>query len=149
MSKTIRHELFFPQDAAVVWEYLTQPDLIAQWLMKNDFELKIGHQFTFCSNPAPSIDFDGIVYCTVLEIVPMQKLSYSWKCGPGKGKITVDSVVNWTLEPDEEGTLVTIEHNGFKVMENMNMFAAMEQGWLKHLHMIAAQIKEKNGVPNS
>ena len=30
-----------------VWRALTQPHLIAEWLMKNDFIPVVGHRFTF------------------------------------------------------------------------------------------------------
>ena len=67
MTKTITHELFFPNPPSVVWDYLTKAELISQWLMENDFLPVIGHEFQFRMHPVPQIDFDGIVYCKVLE----------------------------------------------------------------------------------
>ena len=94
MAKIIKHELFFPKPPEVVWEYLTQPELIALWLMPNDFLPVLGHEFQFTTKPMPDLDLDGIFYCKVLEIIPFKKLSYSWKFGPGNG-VLHDSVVNW------------------------------------------------------
>lgn len=80
MTKSIHHKLFFSHPPEVVWGYLTKSELISEWLMENDFKPVVGHQFQFRSKPAPAIDFDGNVYCTVLEIIPFKKLTYSWKC---------------------------------------------------------------------
>ncbi len=33
----------------VLWQALTDPDLIARWFMPSDFEAESGHQFTFKS----------------------------------------------------------------------------------------------------
>ena len=136
MKKQIDHKLFFAQAPNEVWEYLTRPELMELWLMKNDFQPVAGHAFQFRANPYPPIGFDGIVYCTVLEIVPFKKLSYSLKCGPGEGVITIDSVVVWTLEPKDNGTELKLEHGAYKVMENLLMFNSMDEGWLKHMNKI-------------
>src|SRR5215510_7634038 len=97
MTDHIHHKVFFSHSPEDVWEYLTKPDLIAQWLMENDFQPIIGFDFQFRTRPMPNLDFDGIVYCKVVEIVPYKKLSYSWKGGPGNGRITLESLVAWTL----------------------------------------------------
>ncbi|GAB3975017.1 hypothetical protein GCM10029978_058060 [Actinoallomurus acanthiterrae] len=38
---------------ARVWRALTDPDLMARWLMPNDFKPAIGHAFTFRADPIP------------------------------------------------------------------------------------------------
>lgn len=142
MKRAINHTLFFQQAPNEVWEYLTRPELMELWLMKNDFQLIEGHEFQFRSNPYPPIGFDGIVYCMVLEIVPFKKLSYSWKCGPGEGKITIDSVVVWTLLPKDNGTELQLEHTAFKQMENLMMFNAMDEGWRSNMQKISEFINK-------
>src|SRR5258708_5202344 len=104
MQKDIKHTWFLPHSKEKVWHFLTDSELIAQWLMKNDFKPMVGHQFQFHSKPLVNVGFDGNVYCEVKEVVPFKKLVYSWKGGPGKGKITLDSVVIWTLIEKENGT---------------------------------------------
>ncbi|MEJ0080314.1 MAG: SRPBCC domain-containing protein [Puia sp.] len=78
---------FLPIPAETIWAYLTDAELLSQWLMKNDFKPVVGHQFSFRASAAPSIEFDGNVYCEVLEITAPEKLTYSWKFGPGTGEI--------------------------------------------------------------
>jgi uncharacterized protein YndB with AHSA1/START domain len=104
-------------------------------LMKYDFLPVIGHDFQFRSQPIPSINFDGIAYCKVLEMVPFKKLTYSWKSGPGNGKITVDSIVEWTLLQKDSGTELILKHSGFKEAD-FTMYSIMDDGWLKNIKKI-------------
>jgi uncharacterized protein YndB with AHSA1/START domain len=138
MTRSINHQFFFPHPVETVWDYLTKPELMALWLMKNDFQPIVGLDFQFRTGPIPSLDFDGIVYCKVLEIVPFKKLSYSWRSGPGGGEITLDSVVIWKLEPKDKGTELFLEHSGFAKEENLNFYNGLMQGWLEKLPKIAA-----------
>jgi uncharacterized protein YndB with AHSA1/START domain len=150
MATSINHQFFFPHPPERVWEYLTNAELMEQWLMKNDFQAIIGHDFQFRTNPIPNFNFDGIVYCRVLEIVPFKKLSYSWKGGPGNGKITLDSIVVWKLQPKDKGTELFLEHSGFSEIENLPMYAAMKDGWLKNIHKIADRLNAaKQGTTNA
>jgi uncharacterized protein YndB with AHSA1/START domain len=137
MAKVITHQFFFPHPPETVWEYLTKPELMELWLMKNDFQPIVGLDFQFRENPIPSLDFDGIFYCRVLEIVPFKKLSYSWKSGPGNGEITLDSVVVWKLEPTDKGTKVFLQHSGFAKKENLDFYNGLNHGWVEKLRNIA------------
>jgi uncharacterized protein YndB with AHSA1/START domain len=136
MSKSIKHQFFFPHPPKKVWDYLTKPELMEQWLMKTNFEPLVGHEFQFRTNPIPSLNFDGIFYCKVLEIVPLQKLSYTWQSGPGNGEITLDSVVTWKLESTNNGTQVFLDHSGFHKEENLAFYKGLTDGWLKNLNKI-------------
>ena len=136
MTKRIYHQFFFPQEPALVWEYLTTAELMQQWLMPNNFMPILGYDFEFRIKPVPQLDIDGIIYCKVLEIVPCERLSYSWKSGPGNGQITLDSVVFWTLTPQDNGTALVLEHSGFKEIENSTLYAAMNDGWQKNVNKI-------------
>ncbi|MCW3121022.1 MAG: hypothetical protein JWQ38_514 [Flavipsychrobacter sp.] len=131
MQRDIRHSWFFSHKPEAIWEHLTNPELIAQWLMKNDFKPVVGHRFNFTTKPQPG--FDGIVYCEVLEVVPLKRLSYSWKGGPRKGTINLDSVVTWTLTPKDGGTELLLEHTGFKGMKNYFAYLMMNMGWKSHV----------------
>ncbi len=129
MARNIVHKWFFNHPPQTVWKFLTEPELLAQWLMENDFQPVVGHQFRFISHPKIKFGFDGIVYCKVLEVEPLKRLSYSWKGGPGKGKINLDSVVVWTLIEKDNGTELVLEHKGFKLIENFMAYVAMNEGW--------------------
>ena len=60
MSESIRREIVFPQSREVVWRALTDSAALAGWLMPNDFEPRVGHRFTFRTQPNPQAGFDGI-----------------------------------------------------------------------------------------
>ncbi len=107
MPGTIRVERTYPHAPARVWRALTDPEQLARWLMPNDFEPRVGHRFTFTTEPGPG--FDGIVRCEVLELTEERTLSLSWRGGP------LDTVVTFTLEPVGEGsTRLRVEHTGFR-----------------------------------
>lgn len=131
MARDIKHNFFIPNQPEAVWEYLTKPELIAQWLMENDFKPVVGHQFQFKTKPVIKFGFDGTVYCEVLEVEPYKRLSYSWKGGMGKDKITLDSVVIWTLIARDNGTELRLEHKGFKGLKNFIGYFFMNAGWAK------------------
>ncbi|SRR5579871_2335233 len=148
MNRTIKHQFFYSQTPETVWEFLTKAELIALWLMPNDFQLISGHEFRFTIKAIPEFEFDGIIYCRVLEIVPFKKLVYSWKGGPGDGTTNLDSVVTWTLVEKNNGTELLLEHTG--IMENLSIYNAMNEGWLKNITRIAELIKtESNGKTRS
>jgi uncharacterized protein YndB with AHSA1/START domain len=70
-TRSVVVEREIPHPPEKIWRALTQPHLIAEWLMKNDFEPAVGHRFNLRG------DWGG-VDCKVLEIVLRKTLSYSW-----------------------------------------------------------------------
>ena len=132
MKKAIKHTWVFDQSPEIVWEYLTNSDLLAMWLMKNDFQPLKGHKFMFLTKPMPEFGFDGNVHCEVLEIEPCTKLSYSWKGGPGDGTFNLNTVATWTLEAVGNGTELKLEHSGFEA-HNAFTFDIMNKGWEVHI----------------
>ena len=110
----------FPHPPEKVWRALTDSSLIAQWLMRNDFEPVTGHAFTLRADPAPN--WNGIIDCEVLEVDPSKTLSYTW------GTMGMGSVVTFTLTPTEAGTHVRVEQAGFRPDQEQNYRGAM-YGW--------------------
>jgi uncharacterized protein YndB with AHSA1/START domain len=150
MTRIIKHQFSYPHPPEIVWEYLTKPELMELWLMKNDFQPLVGHDFQFRTNPIPGLDFDGVVYCSVLEIVPFEKLSYSWQSGPGEGRITLESVVVWNLVRTDNGTELLLEHSGFGKPENLDFFNGLNHGWEKKSEKIMELLKAgKHGNSNA
>ncbi len=131
MQRDLVIKWFFPHSPEKVWECLTDPALVNQWLMKNDFMPIVGHKFQFQGKPLPKMGWDGIVYCEVLEVVPGQKLVYSWKGGPKPGVIGLDTLLTWTLSQRDGGTEMILEHSGFKGFKNYLASIFMESGWKK------------------
>ncbi len=120
--RTILVDYDFPYPPEKVWRVLTESDLIGRWLMPNDFVARVGHRFTFRTDPMPKFDFDGIIHCEVLEVEPPRRLRYSWRGG------NLDTIVTWTLTPVATGTLLELKHAGFGA-ENAYAFENMGNGW--------------------
>jgi uncharacterized protein YndB with AHSA1/START domain len=98
-----------------IWRALTQPHLIAEWLMQSDFAPAVGHRFDFRGEW-------GSVQCEVLEIEPERILAYSWAA------MGLQSVVTWTLTPRGAGTHVRMEQSGFLASQEQ-AFQGAKYGW--------------------
>jgi len=120
MEKEIKHTYTYSHSLETVWEYLTKPELIEQWLGKTDFQPKVGHKFRFIS------PYGNHSYCEVLEINPFTKLSYSWQKNSAINNKPFNSKVVWTLVPKGNGTELQLVHTGFTALEDV---IAHEAGW--------------------
>ena len=133
MQTEIRNEWIYQQPPNEVWKYLTEAELMALWLMPNNFKPIAGHEFQFTTKPIPSLDLDGIMHCKVLEIVDFRKLVYTWKGGPGNGEFTLDTIVEWTLEKHgRSGTKLMLRQSGFNEV-NHSIFTGMTSGWQSNI----------------
>ena len=122
--RTVAVEREIPCAPEKIWRALTQPHLIEEWLMKNDFELVADHKFNLRGDW-------GSVDCQVLKIQPHKTLSYSWAAHG------LESVVTWTLTPTSKGTTLRMEQSGFRANQEQahrgakmgwsNFFAKLEQ----------------------
>lgn len=124
-ARTIHVDEFLGHPPARVWRALTDPVLLAKWLMPNDFRAVVGHRFTFLTDPRPNVGFDGVVHCEVLAVEPERLLRISWRGG------TLDTTVTWTLAPEGRGTRLFLEHDGFDPDDPTQQFSRriMDGGW--------------------
>lgn len=148
MQTEIKNEWIYEQMPNEVWEYLTQAELIALWLMPNNFKPVLGQEFQFLSKPIPTLDLDGIFHCKILEMVPFQKLIYSWKGGSGNGVFTLDTIVEWTLEKYGNGTKLLLKQTGFKEA-NLAIFNAMTNGWQKNIQKMITHLNTNTNASAS
>jgi uncharacterized protein YndB with AHSA1/START domain len=120
-TSAISFEVDLHHTPTKVWRALTDPVLLAEWLLPViGLELDPGAAFTFKAPPQP--DWDGIVNCQLLEADPPARLSYTWVAGD------IDTVVTFTLVPTTSGTLLSIVHSGFKPDQKRN-FNGARYGW--------------------
>ena len=99
----VERELAAPPEK--LWRALTQPHLIEEWLMKNDFKPVPGHKFNLSRQPSP--DVNVVIDCEVLTVEPNKTLSYRWSA------YGTDTVVTFTLTPTGSGTMLRVEQDGF------------------------------------
>jgi uncharacterized protein YndB with AHSA1/START domain len=117
----LEQEYPFPPER--VWRALTDSKALAEWLMPNDFQPKIGHKFQF--NVGPQWGWRGFVECEVLEIDEPRRLAYSW-VGDPKHPVTV---VTWILTAVEGGTRLRLEHTGFQGLRGLMDKFILGSGW--------------------
>ena len=113
LSVVLERELPFPPEK--IWRALTQPHLIEEWLMKNDFNPVVDHRFKL------SADW-GAVDCQVLTVEPNKTLSYTW------GAYDLKSVVIWTLTRTSTGTHLRMEQSGFR-RDQPQYYQGAQGGW--------------------
>jgi uncharacterized protein YndB with AHSA1/START domain len=114
-SVVVERELPFPPEK--IWRALTQPHLIEEWLMKNDFKPVADHRFYLRGDW-------GAVDCQVLEVAPNKSLSYTWAA------LGLESVVTWTLTPTSTGTHLRMEQSGFRA-DQQQAYQGAQFGWQK------------------
>jgi uncharacterized protein YndB with AHSA1/START domain len=127
-------EFDLPHAPAKVWRALTDPVLLAEWLMPNDFEPLVGHRFRFRSKPMPG--WRGFVECEVIELETPRRLAYTWL---GDADWKEPTVVRWTLEPAGGGTRLVLEHTNFQEPWGRELRAMLSQGWKK---MVETKLRE-------
>jgi uncharacterized protein YndB with AHSA1/START domain len=115
LSVVVERDIPFP--AEKIWRALTQPHLIEEWLMKNDFNPVVGRRFKL------SADW-GAVDCQVMAVEPNKTLSYTW------GAFGLESIVTWTLTSTSTGTHLRMEHVGFRP-DQQQAYQGAKYGWQK------------------
>ena len=137
--RAITIEEIVPQAPEVVWKVLTTPELIARWLMRNDFTPGLGRRFTMQARPMG--DWNGTVSCEITAWDPPHRLAYTWVGGStanGEYGAALDSTLTWTLTPVSGGTRVRMVHDGFVSPRNDVAFTELSKGWNTVLARIAA-----------
>ena len=114
-----------PHPPEKIWRALTQSHLIEEWLMKNDFQLRVGHRFQFRAQPVPG--WSGVTNCEVLEVDAPKRLAYRWGDG-SESDSGLKTIVTWTLTPQADGTHVRMEHSGFRPQDEGG-YKGMGGGW--------------------
>lgn len=135
----------FPHAPETIWKTLTSGALMSRWIMApTGFEPVEGNRFTFQTTPAG--EWDGVIHCQVLEVLPNERFVYAWKGGhegnAGYGS-RLDTVVTWALSKVDNGTRLRLVHSGFVTPKNDTAFKNMSQGWKKVLSQIGAVTDEQ------
>lgn len=120
-SDAITFDFDLPHRPEKVWRALTDPELLAQWLLPTiGFELAPGKAFTFKTQAYPG--WDGTVHCQFVEIEPLRKLTYTWTVP------FLETVVTFTLIPTASGTRLVMVQSGFKPDQKQE-FGGARYGW--------------------
>lgn len=91
-----------------VWKAITEKDLIAEWFMAPDiFKAEAGCTFHMTGTK------DGKEFphtCTVTEVIPEKRLSYTWNMTAIDG----ETFVTWELDEINSQTHLTLTHSGWE-----------------------------------
>ena len=120
LSVVVEREFAHPPEK--IWRALTQPHLIAEWLMKNDFKPAAGHRFNL------SGDWGGVLDCEVLEVEPNSSLSYTWNFQHDDPAYALKSVVTFTISPTSAGTVLRMQQSGFRP-DQKQAHGGARHGW--------------------
>ena len=119
-SVVVERDFSFPPEK--LWRALTQPHLIEEWLMKNDFKPVVGHSFNLKG------EWGGVLDCEVLAVEPNRTLSYTWNFAHDDAAFNLTSVVTFTLTQTATGTHLRMEQSGFRP-DQKQAFGGAKHGW--------------------
>jgi uncharacterized protein YndB with AHSA1/START domain len=113
-----------PHPIERVWMAITDSADLADWLMPNDFEARLGKRFTLRCPPSHAAR--GWVECVVLEFEPPRRMVWSWS----NRSESEASRVEFRLEPIDGGTRLTLIHLRETDAEHRKRFYS---GWREKL----------------
>ena len=122
-SVVVEREIAYPPEK--LWRALTQPHLMEEWLMKNDFKPDVGHRFNLRG------DWGGVLDCEVLAVEQNRTLSYTWDFKHDDAAYDLKSVVTFTLTPTSNGTHLRMEPSGFRPTQK-HACGGAHDGWKQY-----------------
>lgn len=137
MTRSFEHDAEYPHPVEHVWRALTEPELMGLWIMnfsqdkdemKTDFRPVVGSAYRM---DAPPRGWRGYVVGTVLEVVPNQRLAYTWAHSPYQD--AHPARVEFTLTPTAKGTRLRMVQTGFPGMKGWFVLKGAQLGWRRML----------------
>ena len=126
----------FDADPKMVWQAITEKELMKQWYFDlAEFKPELGFSFEFMGGPEDGVQYKHL--CEITEVIPQQKLTYSWRYDGYEG-ITY---VTFELFDLNGKTKLTLTHVGFETFPLIPDFALhnFEAGWN---HIINTSLKD-------
>jgi uncharacterized protein YndB with AHSA1/START domain len=132
----IKKEISVSAPRETVWRYFEDPDLLAAWLMRNNFSGRVGERFQFFARP--SNDWDGVLYCRLVEFDPPHRIAYTWDANDING----ETLVTIELFQEADGTRIRLIHANFEraALDVGPIVRRHEAGWTDHLGLLEKQL---------
>ena len=135
-NESVIVERWIPQPPEHIWRALTTPALVEKWLLKTDIVPIVGRRFTFRSEARPG--WSGVMNCEVITVETPRLFIYIWGDGT-ESDSGLKTLVTWTLTPREGGTLVRMEHSGFRPQDE-DGYKVMGNGWLSSFDLLESVV---------
>ena len=125
-----------------VWRYFSDANLLAAWLMRNNFSGVIGQEFQFFAQS--STDWNGQLNCKLLEYDPPNRIAFTWDAN----NIAAETIVTIELSDLGEQTGVRLIHANFENAKGDvdRLLESHDAGWLDHLKVLKRQAEEESGA---
>ncbi len=118
MSLSIKKEIQLKAPASKVWEALTNPDLVRQYLVGAEVisDWKVGSKIVYCGS-FNGIDFRDEGEITIFE--PDKQFQYTyWSENHGTENVKANHVVlTYTLSESNYGTLLSVSQENYQSKE--------------------------------
>lgn len=135
-------ERVFDTDKLTLWKAITEKELMKLWYFDlKEFKAEVGFTFKFIGGPK-----DGAQYvhlCKITEVIPLEKLVYSWNYEGYEGESHVTFEV---LEIDKK-TKLKLTHAGLDSFPKSNPDLApqnFEEGWNHIINILLKNFIENN-----
>lgn len=141
-DKIVLMERVFNANKKLVWRAITEKELMKQWYFDlKEFKAVIGFKFDFTGGHEDGIQYKHL--CEITEVIPEQKLTYSWKYEGYEGI----SYVTFELFDENKNTKVKLTHTGIGTFPSSNPDFAIpnfEEGWNQIINTSLKDFLEKN-----
>lgn len=133
-NPVIEKTIFLQAPRAVVWDYLTQPDKLAQWFHAPKAPLTQGEPLAmFGADTGNKLIWGDVIVARAPEY-----LEYTFTVAP-MGDAT--STVKWTLDEVAGGTRLHLRHEGLPDSEAaFGLLLSLDKGWDDHLDRMRGHI---------
>ena len=126
-NKDLIIERVFQAPLHQVWRAISEKELMKQWYFDlEEFKPEPGFKFEFLAGPSPEKQY--VHLCEIVDVVPYQKLSYTWRYKGYEGS----SLVTFELFEESDGTLLKLTHSGLDSFPKTNPDLAIhnfQEGW--------------------
>jgi uncharacterized protein YndB with AHSA1/START domain len=112
---TVRIERLLPGPVELVWDYLTQDDLLSTWLGEGHMANQPGGSVALRTKESPSEKATTHFHSTVIRADPPRLLEFTWNSSddrqaPNETVLKGTAIVTFELEPQGERVRLVLTH---------------------------------------
>jgi len=128
--------------AEKVWQAITDKNQMKQWYFDlKEFKPEVGFEFQFYGGTPEK---QWLHLCKVTEVIPMKKLTYSWRYDNYEG----NSFVTFELFPEENKTRLKLTHSALETFPDIPELRKenFAEGWTSLIGTSLNEFLEKQEV---